>query len=185
MPRTGFMLIVWVLVLGAFACGAPGDKAVKIDAPEELTRVIEEKAPSAEFSFFAFDGAHPTELEDMTDRVLVVCGEIEPQAEFEIMFAAQEQLGKPLFKSARTLFTSERLVEGEVTLSESARTTLGSGEEVVIPLEKTIFAGNLPEQALHEKCLEAQRENPGSVMLLHGKKPISESEPVVEIRFSP
>ena len=157
--------IISVSLLIMFGCGQAYEKT-EIDVPDSVKQALEEAAPQGNYRFFAVKESLPENIGDLQQAVLFACGEIEGQADLQVLMASMEELNSPLFKSINRFYINQNMVSGQMAMAETVTVNPENGEALKIPRAKSVFGTDNTSETLVGKCVEEMQKNPKSVLLI-------------------
>ncbi len=102
----------------------------------------------------------------MTQTKLIVCGDIEKQADLKVLMASIDDLNVLLFKSISRYLINPRMLSGKVATSENLSITLKNEKVMEIPRIKRIYGKDTSIGTLVYECFEELKKNEKSVLLM-------------------
>jgi hypothetical protein len=154
---------------------------VEITVSSNVKKAIEDATPK-KYSYYALETAHPEQVEDLAGMTLLVCGDTEPEIDIEVAASSITAMGTPLFQASKVYVINENLITGGATMTEDISFNLEGEEEAVFHREILVHASSETDETLLEKCIEAMRQHPKTVLLTK-KGALGRQDGVVEIVF--
>jgi len=154
------------LVFSIIGCGTKPHEQVEINVSDSFKKAIEEAAPKKKYCFYALKESYPKSIEEMTQTKLIVCGDIEEQADLEVLMTSFDGLGVPLFKSISRYSINPNMLSGEVITSETLSITHKSSEAMEVLRENRIYSKDISISALVSECFEELKKNDKSVLFM-------------------
>jgi len=103
----------------------------------------------------------------MTKTKLIVCGDIEKQADLRVLLSSFSDLDVPLFKSISHYLINPNMVSGGHTKSENLSVNFEkSGKAAVIPRERKFYPKDTSIYSLVDECFEELKKNEKGVLLM-------------------
>lgn len=174
------LVILLILFIPFYTVAA--DKA-EIIVSKSVKEVIEEAAPTKQYSFYARKESYPKSIKEMMKAELLVCGEVEGQADLKVLMATLKDLDMPLFKSVRRYFVNPNMLSGKVSLSEKVSLKTKSGKIYKIPRKKVIYGKKTSIETLINECFEVMGKNSKSVLLSNKNVKSDVLNKMIEIVF--
>jgi hypothetical protein len=160
--------------------GACGTDYATISVSAECRRAITEATPPSEYSFLVSADSPPTDIADLNERDLVVCGTL-GQNELLQLITAPESQGTLLFRSVKHWYVNPNVESGEMHMSEDMTLMFPAGGEAMLPVEKFVRGRDALGEPLLASCMENMDER--DVFLLDKSLGVSEPETLMSLVF--
>jgi hypothetical protein len=179
-----FMILMSVISFGCLSgCDTTHEK-VEVSVSEDIKRVADEVVPASDYVFYAAKESCPRTILDLKNSSLIICGDIESNADLQLLNAGLTEYGEPLFKSVHHYIINPNVISGALATTGNVTLTLDSGESIEIPREKSVFGRDTDVDSMVEEALKRMNESGKSVLLIGRNVRSAALEPMVEIVFA-
>jgi len=170
------MAALLILLLG----GGCGRDYASIRVSAAFRQTITEAVPSADYSFLVSADFAPSDIADLNERDLLVCGTLGQREMLKLMTAPENQ-GTLLFRSVKHWHIDPSLDSGEMYESQEMTVIFPTGGEAVLPVEKYTRGRDALGEPLLASCIDNMHER--DVFLLDKDLGVIEPETLLRLVF--
>jgi hypothetical protein len=164
MKSKKFLCLTFLLCFFVVGCGPTFDQT-EIPIPGNTKKNIDRDIPN-DFGFFSLRTSCPTNLEELHENTLFICGMVGDVDDIKLQLASIKDRDKILFKSVKRYVINKNVLKGKMSFNDNVGLKVKGKGKGSYPRKSLIFGKDTSIESLLEKCMEEIKNNPKSLLLM-------------------